>query len=421
MLSWFRSLTGIERRTLTACFGGWALDAFDGQIYSFTIPTLVGIWGISYGQAGLLGSATLIASAFGGWFVGTLCDRFGRLRMLQITILWYAIFTFLSGFTNNFGQLLICRTLQGLGYGGEWAAGAVLIGEVIRSEYRGRALGIVQSGFAVGWGAAALLYPLVFAVIPAEYAWRILFWIGLLPALLVFWIRRHVRESPRFLESRRRGRRIGGLARLLSIFAPRYVATTIKVGLFTVGAHGGYNAVAVWLPTYLKTERGLSVMGTGSFLLVVILGAFCGFVAGAYLADRIGRKGTFMTSAVGAAIAAVLYTQLPVSTDVIPVLGFLFGLFASLGFAPMGAFMAEMYPTEVRGTGQGFCYNVGRGLGALFPALVGFFSAKMSLGLAISVLSVSAYGLMVCVLLTLPETRGRVLDTISRGPADELS
>src|SRR5580658_5861644 len=154
MLGWYRDLTGKERGTMWACFGGWSLDAFDVQMYSFVIPTVIGIWGLSRGEAGLIGTVTLLISSFGGWFSGTLADRYGRVRMLQITIVWYSIFTFFCAFAQNFEQLFILRALHGFGFGGEWAAGAVLMGEVIRDKYRGRGVGIVQTGWAIGWGGA---------------------------------------------------------------------------------------------------------------------------------------------------------------------------------------------------------------------------------------------------------------------------
>jgi len=153
MLAWFGELNTKERRTMGACFGGWALDAFDVQMYSFVIPTVIALWGLSRGEAGLIGTVTLLISSLGGWFSGTLADRFGRVRMLQITILWYSIFTFLCAFAQNFEQLFVLRALHGFGFGGEWAAGAVLMGEVIRDKYRGRGVGIVQTGWAVGWGS----------------------------------------------------------------------------------------------------------------------------------------------------------------------------------------------------------------------------------------------------------------------------
>src|SRR6202142_3343684 len=202
MLAWYRDLTGRERSTMWACFGGWSLDAFDVQMYSFVIPTIIAIWGLSRGEAGLIGTVTLLISSFGGWFSGTLADRYGRVKMLQITILWYSFFTFLCAFAQNFEQLFILRALHGFGFGGEWAAGAVLMGEVIRDKYRGRAVGLVQTGYSIGWGTAALLFTLFFAVLPEAIAWRAMFWIGLAPALLVFWIRRNVEEPDRAAQHR---------------------------------------------------------------------------------------------------------------------------------------------------------------------------------------------------------------------------
>ena len=203
MLAWFGELNAKERRTMGACFGGWALDAFDVQMYSFVIPTVIALWGLSRGEAGLIGTVTLLISSLGGWFSGTLADRYGRVRMLQITILWYSIFTFLCAFAQNFEQLFILRALHGFGFGGEWAAGAVLMGEVIRDKYRGRGVGIVQTGWAVGWGASALVYTALYAFLPEAIAWRALFAVGLLPAVFVFWIRRHIDEPEIFRDKQR--------------------------------------------------------------------------------------------------------------------------------------------------------------------------------------------------------------------------
>ena len=195
---WFTQLNAKERSTLAATFAGWMLDGMDVMVYSFVLPTLVTLWHISKGEAGILGTSTLLLSSLGGWLAGLAADRFGRVRVLQLTILWFAFFTFLSGFANGFTQLLIFRGLQGLGFGGEWAVGSVLIGETIRSEYRGRAVGTVQGGWAIGWGISAVFYTLFFAVLPAALAWRAMFWIGLLPALLAVWVRSHVSESTIF-------------------------------------------------------------------------------------------------------------------------------------------------------------------------------------------------------------------------------
>jgi MFS family permease len=408
MLAWFADLTPRERRTMTACFGGWSLDALDVQIFSFVIPSLLALWHISTGQAGELATVTLLISAFGGWIAGALSDRWGRVRVLQITIVWYAFFTFLCGFAQNFEQLFIFRGLQGLGFGGEWAAGAVLMGEVIRDSYRGRAVGLVQTGWSIGWGAAALLYTILIATVPDEYAWRALFWIGLAPAGLVFWIRRFVEEP----EIRQNQAAPISFGHIFSALKPPYLSTTWRVAMMVTGAQGGSYALTIWLPTYLKTVRHISSVGTGSYLLVLILGAFFGFASGAHLSDAIGRKTTLMISAIGSIALTLVYLFAPISNDWILLVGFLLGYISLMMFSPMGPFMTELYPTAVRGTGQGFCYNAGRGIGALFPALVGFLAQRLGLGSAIAIFSLAAYGIMIVALLLLPETRGRSLASL---------
>src|SRR6185437_13128828 len=410
MLGWFAELTPRERRTMGACFGGWSLDALDVQIFSFVIPTLLSLWHISTGEAGVLGTVTLLVSAFGGWLAGALSDRWGRVRVLQITIVWYAFFTFLCGFAQDFTQLFIFRALQGLGFGGEWAAGAVLMGEVIQDRYRGRAVGLVQTGWSIGWGAAALLYTILIAALPESVAWRAMFWVGIAPAALVFWIRRYIKEP----ELSQRKAPPASIWHIFSALRPPYLATTWRVALMVTGAQGGGYALAIWLPTYLKTVRGISAVGTGSYLLVLILGAFFGFVSGAYLADGIGRKPTFIISAIGSVALTIVYLFAPLSNDWILLVGFLLGYVSLIMFSPMGTFMTELYPTAVRGVGQGFCYNAGRGIGALFPAFVGFLSGRLGLGTAIAIFSLGAYGVMFIALLMLPETRGRSLQSLEQ-------
>jgi MFS family permease len=406
---WLKNLNDTERSTMAGCFLGWTLDALDVQIFCFVIPTLLLTWHISTSQAGVLGTVTLLLSAIGGWISGFAADRFGRVRILQITICWYALFTFLSGFTQNYEQLFICRALQGLGFGGEWATGAVLIGEVVRKEYRGRSVGLVQSGWAVGWGLAALLFGLFFTVMPEEIAWRALFWIGLAPALLVFWVRRHVPESHLYLAQQRSSTEKTGMGSLLAIFRAEYLMTTLRVSALATGSIGGSYTFLIWLPTYLKTTRGLSVIGTTGYTFVMIAGAFVGFVLGAYLADLVGRKKTFFVSAVSAAILLALYMLVPFGNGTMLFLGFPLGLSAFMMFSPMGPYMTELFPTRIRATGQGFCYNFGRGIGALFPALVGRLTAEVGLGNAIAIFGVGAYAVMILAILTLPETMGRSL------------
>ncbi len=396
---WLLRLSRTERATLVATFAGWTLDGLDVMVYSFVIPSLIAAWQITPAQAGLLGTSALLLSAAGGWLAGIAADRYGRVRMLQITIAWFALFTFLSGFTNGFLQLLIVRGLQGLGFGGEWAVGSVLMGETIRSEYRGRVVGTVQGGWAVGWALAAAFYSLFFSMLPREIAWRAMFWIGILPALLLFYIQRRVPEPEIFKPSR------GGL----QIFSPAVVRVTILASLVALGAQGGYYAITTWLPLYLKTERGLSVLNTASYLFVVIAGSFTGYLISATLTDRIGRRRTLLLFAVCSLATVWLYMALPIGNTAMLALGFPLGFFASGVFSPLGSFFTELFPTRLRGSGQGFSYNLGRGIGALFPTLVGVLSAHASLGFAIAIFGASAYLLMIVGVGLLPETRGKEL------------
>src|SRR5580700_1481398 len=408
MLAWFGELNAKERRTMGACFGGWALDAFDVQMYSFVIPTVIALWGLSRGEAGLIGTVTLLISSLGGWFSGTLADRFGRVRMLQITILWYSVFTFLCAFAQNFEQLFVLRALHGLGFGGEWAAGAVLMGEVIRDKYRGRGVGIVQTGWAVGWGGAALVYTAVYWLVPEALAWRVLFGIGLLPAVFVFWIRRHIDDSDIF-HQQRAARAPVGLSHLFSAFRGEHLWTTVKVSIMVAGAQGAGYAVGIWMPTYLRTVRHFSATAAGGFLLVQILGALCGFLLGTYLSDAIGRKQTFMWSAVLSLVFILLYMFVPMGDTALLLAGVPLNVALLMKFPPMGPFMTELFPTGVRGNAQGFCYNAGRAIGSFFPTMVGYVSQSLDLCTTIALFSAVASLLMIVTLMLLPETRGRSL------------
>ena len=408
--AWFLQLTKTERNTLIATFGGWALDGMDVMVYSFVIPALISAWHMSKGEAGLLATAALLASALGGWLAGLLADRYGRTRMLQITILWFAVFTFLSGFTNNFWQLLITRALQGLGFGGEWAVGSVLMGETIRKEFRGRAVGTVQGGWAIGWAVTAIFYSTLFSAVSPATAWRAMFWIGILPALLVFYIRRFVPEPDIYARSREKLTAQGDRPNFLEIFSPAMLKTTCLASLVGVGIQGGYHAITGWLPTYLKTVRNLSVINTGAYMFVVIAGSFCGYLVGAWLCDALGRKKCLILFSILCSVTVWAYTFLPINNAMMLVLGFPLGAGVSGSAAPAGAFFTELFPTRLRGSGQGFAYNFGRGIGALFPTMVGFLSVRVGLGKAIAIFAVAAYVVLILSALMLPETRGKQLE-----------
>ena len=407
--AWYSQMRPREKSTFWACTGGWILDAMDVQILSFAIPAIIAVFAITNADAGLIGTATLLSSAFGGWFAGALSDRFGRVRTLQITIAWFAFFTFLCGFAQNYTQLFIFRALMGLGFGGEWAAAAVLIGEVIRPEHRGKAVGAMQSGWAIGWGIAALLATWFFSVMPADTAWRALFWVGITPAVLVFFVRRFVDEPPVFAQTQQNLAASGKTANFLEIFSPSMLKTTILTCMLTTGAQGGYYAITTWLPTFLRTERKLTILSTGGYLAVIIAGSLIGYWISAWLNDRIGRRVNFILFACCSIVTVIVYTQIPVDNTMMLLLGFPLGFFASGIFSGMGPFLTELFPTRMRGSGQGFAYNFGRGIAAMNPLFVGMLSAKLPLGQSIGVFALIAYGLLIIAALLLPETKGRVL------------
>ena len=409
LTSFYKDMTAPERRTFWACFGGWTLDGMDFLIYPLVITTIISLWQVDRGTAGLAVTATLLFSAIGGWLAGYVSDRIGRVKTLQIAILWFSAFSLLCAFAQNFSQLMVFRALLGLGFGGEWAAGAVLMGETIRAQYRGRAVGCVQSGWAIGWGLAVLAQAILFASLPAEEAWRWMFAIGALPALLVFYVRRSVKEPAVSAELHKTRQAKGERSAIWDIFAPDILKTTLLASMLGVGAQGGYYAIATWVPTFLKTERHLTTVGSTEYLAYLIVGAFIGYLVGAWLSDRIGRRNLFLLFSICTTAVVIGYTQFNVANDVVKYLGFPLGFFASGYFSGMGPFLTELFPTRVRGSGQGFAYNFGRGIGALFPTLVGYLSYTMSLANAMALFAVIAYGLMFIAAAMLPETRGKVL------------
>jgi MFS family permease len=407
MANWYGESSPLEKRTFWASFGGWALDALDVQMFSLAIPALIAAFAITKAEAGLLGSITLFFGAIGGWIGGALGDRFGRVKALQITILTFAAATFACAFAMSYTQLLALKAIQGLGFGAEWACGAVLMAEIISPEHRGRALGTVQSAWAVGWGAAVVLSALVFTYVPAAIGWRVLFALGLLPALLILYIRRGLKEPARLGKA---GTPQPFWATLSGIFHADVLRSTLIGGLFGIGAHGGYAALTTFLPTFLREERHLSVLGSSAYLAVIIVAFFCGCVASGIFSDRFGRRANVAFFAASCVATVLVYIFAPLSNSEMLVLGFPLGFFSAGIPASMAALFSELYPAGVRGTGVGFCYNFGRVVSAAFPFLVGYLADRIGLGPAIGIDAAFAYSLVLLAVLMLPETRGKVFE-----------
>jgi MFS family permease len=413
MLQWYQELNSKERKTFYACFAGWATDALDTQLFSFLIPTLVAFWSITNAEAGWLGTSALISSSVGGWVAGILCDRIGRVKVMKIAIAWFTVFTIASGFADSYEHLLIARILSGLGFGGEWAAGAVLMGEVIRPAYRGKAVGSVQSAYALGYGFAAILSSVLFATIEPSEAWRWMFWIGALPAVWVFWALRGVEEPEVFLKAKKEQHARGERVNPLVIFAPRYLKTTILCSLLALGVQGGAFSIVMWLPSFLKSNYHLTSVEVGYYVFVLTFGSFVGYIVAAYLCDSIGRRLSFFVFTILNWIIIPVFLFVPEMGAVSLLLIFLLG-FSLLGiYSALGPYFTELFPSLIRANGQAFSYNFGRAVGAFYPAIVGMLASAELLPLhsAMGVTAMSAYVFVLLAVAILPETNGRDLTT----------
>ncbi|MET9256124.1 MFS transporter [Streptomyces sp. NPDC003717] len=409
---WLRALGPRGRRAFAGAFGGYALDSYDYFTLPLTMVAISAYFGLDSGQTGLLTTVTLVVSAVGGALAGVLADRMGRVRALLLTVITYAVFTVACGFAPNYETLLVLRAFQGLGFGGEWAVGAILVAEYASARHRGRTLGAVQSAWAAGWGLAVAVCTLVFSLAGDDLAWRVVFWTGALPALLVVWVRRSVHDAPVAAAVREAGAGKGSfraIFRPATADAPGLLRTTVFASLLSTGVQGGYYTLATWVPTYLKDERNLSVVGTGGYLSFLISGAFLGYLTGGHLTDRLGRRRTIWLFALLSAVCILAYANLPAGADtLLLVLGFPLGFCMSAIFSGFGSYLSELYPTAVRGAGQGFTYNTGRAVGAVFPTTVGFLADGWGVGGAL-VFGAIGYGIAALALLGLPETRGREL------------
>ncbi|MEO8689185.1 MAG: MFS transporter [Solirubrobacteraceae bacterium] len=328
---WWGGLGPRGQKAFKAAFAGYTLDAFDLIILTLSLAAIGSTFGVGKGATGALATVTLSASAVGGILGGVLSDRIGRARTLMLTVGVYSVFTFLSGLASSYDMLLVFRVFQGIGFGGEWAVGAILVAELIKPEARAQ------------------------------------------------------------------------------IFRSNLVKTTVFASILATGIQGGYYAMFTWIPTYLKEERSLSVVGTSGYLTVVIIGAFLGYLSAGFVHDRLGRRKTFTLYAALAGVSLVAYFLVPTgSNTTLLIIGFPLGFFASGCFSSFGSYLAELYPTRARGTGAGFCYNVGRALGALFPGIIGFLAAAIGLGGAVA-FGVFGYVLAIVALRFLPETHGKEL------------
>jgi MFS family permease len=406
MFAWWRAGSPQARKALVAAGLGWMLDAFDVTLFAMALPAIRAELGLSPAAGGALGSATLIAAAGGGVLFGLIADRFGRTRALMASVAIYSVFTAACGFAQDFTQLLIFRALLGIGMGGEWASGAALVSETWPAEHRGKALGFMQSGWAIGYAAAAL----VNAVVQPAFGWRAVFFIGILPAFFTLWVRRHVEEPAIWKAASTQPRHRSSL---LLAFRQPLLPLTLALTLmntFTLFAWWGFY---LWLPSYLTQPAsaggvGLQLLSSSGFILLMQVGMWFGYVTFGFVSDRIGRKRTYVSYLLVAAVLLFIYVSIrnPIA---LLALGPFVAFFATGYFSGFGAVTAEIYPTAIRASAQGFTYNIGRIASAAAPWAVGSLAASHGFGAALS-LSSAAFVLAAVTWVWIPETRGRELE-----------
>ena len=379
----------------------------DNAFLGLILPTLALEWHLTNAQTGSIATLSLLAASVGGWLAGALSDRFGRMRMLQVSILWFSAFSLICAIAQDAAQLSFVRALAALGFGGELAVAIALVGEISGATSRATLLGAMHSTYSIGAALASLSFLVCFSLLPATLAWRALFAIGVLPALLVFYMRRSAGPTPavRFACVTRVDRAHGALA----IFRPRLLLNTILGTTIATGTLGGIAGVQLWLPTYLVTVRHLSIFGTTANVALYQVAHFFGYLVGGPLADRKGRRFSFILSSLFSMAAVLVYTLAPVGALAALVITVPLGFFTATIYGGMAALFAEIYPAAIRGSGVAFCYNCGRALGAFLPALIGVASQSIALASALAVFAGGVYGIVVLVSFFVPETRGAEL------------
>ena len=397
----------VDRKAWRALFAaqlGWMLDAMDFLLFTFAVVPIQHEFGLSKASMGGLTSVALIASAIGGIAFGRIADRVGRVRAMTFSILLYSAATAGLATAHAPWQLIVWRVLVGLGMGGEWSCGSVLVAETWPAKHRAKAMGIMQAGWAIGALFAAGLSALVLE----RFGWRVLFLIGAAPAVVAFLIRRTVEEPPVWREQQQREP-----ARWTEMFGSQYIRHVVLATLVASSVLVAYWGVTSWLPGFLATPvseggAGLTLTKSATWLIALQIGAFFGYVSFGWIADRIGRRPAFTLFMIAATAVVPLFAFGARSTFTLLVIGPLVGYFAHGYFSLFGAMLAELFPTRIRASAQGFCYNSGRLVSAIAPFAIGAAAAKYGLGFSLAADAIF-FAVGAGLIWLLPETKGAEL------------
>jgi MFS family permease len=414
---WFRTITREQWRVLAAAKVGWMLDAMDFMLYAMALGQLRAYFMFDDATAGFLGTVTLVMSGVGGLVFGYVADRMGRTRALMGTIVIFSLASLGAASSQSVLQLLFWRAVLGIGMGGEWASGAVLVSETWPAAHRNKAISIMQSGWAIGYIAAAVFAALILSN-PAlgDEAWRWLFVVGVAPALFALWIRRNVRESPAW-SVRATTMRDAAENPFKVIFGRDLLGRTLRIIALGGAVQFAYWGLFFWLPPFLARPveqggAGMGVVASLQWIVLMQIGAYFGYLTFGFIADRLGRRRTFVLFMLCAAAIVPIYGQMARSPVVLVVLSPLLGYFGHGYFSMFGSFVAELFPTAVRATGQGTSYNAGRMAGAIAPFTIGAVATLPGIGIGLALGITSAFFLSAALLVfTLPDRSGQALES----------
>jgi MFS family permease len=402
-------VTSAQKRTLIAAALGWALDAFDVMLYSLVIAHVMTAFGISKSVAGWLGTFTLLASGIGGVLFGFIADKVGRTKALILSILTYSLCSVGSGLATSIPILAFFRFVLGLGMGGEWNTGATLVAETWPTHLRAKAIAIVQSSWAWGYAAAALAAGFILS---ATQNWRIVFFVGIVPALVTLWIRKGVPESEMWKEHKQASQ--DAPAAFNEIFSPGLRKHTVFLFLLNFFGLFAWWGLFTWIPPYLglpveKGGRGFGMMQITTLLVVLnLVGMFPGYVTFGWVAEKFGRKRSFILYLLCAAILVPIYAAARSEWSIM-LLGALVAFFGTGFFSGSGLIGSELFPTRVRARALGFTYNGARTLSSLAPYVIGKLAQARDLSWAFSFSAIS-FLLAMLMATQLPETKGKALE-----------